>query len=110
MFNNKSYKQIDAVAMGSPLHTALTNIFICSFENKWLKHCPYDLKPVFYRLYVDVIFVLFSSLDHAENFKKYLSSNYPYINFSSETENNGRLFFLDIKIYRKKRKLVTNVY
>ena len=29
-----SYKQIDGVAMGSPLGLALANIFMCNFENK----------------------------------------------------------------------------
>ena len=77
MFNNKFYKQIDGVAMGSPLGPALANIFMCSFENKWLKDCPHSLKPVFYRRYVDDIFVLFSSLDKAEKLKKYLFSNIP---------------------------------
>ena len=33
MFNNKFYKQIDGVAMGSPLGPALANIFMCNFEN-----------------------------------------------------------------------------
>ena len=36
-FNNKFYKQIDGVSMGSPLVPALANIFMCTFENKWLK-------------------------------------------------------------------------
>ena len=49
MFNNKFYKQIDGVAMGSLLGPALANIFMCNFENKWLKDCPHSLKPVFYR-------------------------------------------------------------
>ena len=77
MFNNKFYKQIDGVAMGSPLGPALANIFMCSFENKWLKDCPHSLKPVFYRRYVNDIFVLFFFLDQAEKFKKCLSSNIP---------------------------------
>ena len=34
MFNNKFYKQIDGVAMGSPLGSALANIFMYSFGNK----------------------------------------------------------------------------
>ena len=34
MFNNKFYKTIDGVAMGSPLVPALANIFISHFENK----------------------------------------------------------------------------
>ena len=58
IFSNKFYKQIDGVAMGSPLGPALANIFMCSFENKWLKDCPHSLKPVFYRRNVDDIFVM----------------------------------------------------
>ena len=110
MFNNKFYKQIDGVAMGSPLGPALANIFMCNFENKWLKNCPDSLKPVFYRRYVDDIFVLFSSLDQAEKFKKYLSSKHPNINFSLEKENEGRSSFLDDNIFREKGKFATNVY
>ena len=91
MFNNKFYKQIDGVYMGSPLGPALTNIFMCSFENKWFKDCPHSLKPVFNRQYIDDIFVMFSSLDEAEKFKRYLSSKHPNIKFSLEKENDGRL-------------------
>ena len=71
MINNKFYKQNDGVAMGPPLGPALANIFMCSFENKWLKDYPHSVKPVFYRRYVDDIFVLLSSLDQVEKFKKY---------------------------------------
>ena len=74
MFNNKLYEEIDGVTMMSPLGPALANIFMCSFEKKLVKDCPYSLKPAFYRRYVDDIFVLFSSLKQAEYFKKYLSS------------------------------------
>ena len=62
--------------MGSPLGLALA-LIIRSFENIWLKDCPHSLKPVFYRQYVDDIFVFFSSLDQVEKFKKYLSSKHP---------------------------------
>ena len=34
MFNNKYYKQVDGVAMGSSLGPALANIFMCGFESK----------------------------------------------------------------------------
>ena len=70
-----------------------------------IKDCPHSLKPVFYRRYVGDIFVLFSSLDRAEKFKKYLSSKHRNINFSLEKENEGRLSFLDVNIFVKKESL-----
>ena len=110
MFNNKYYKQVDGVAMGSPLGPALANIFMCSFESKWLRDCPNDFKPVFYRRYIDDIFVLFSSPDHADKFREYLSSKHPNIKFSIEKEEDGCLPFLDVNIFRENDKFATNVY
>ena len=72
--------------------------------------CPHGLNSVFCRRYVDDMFILFSSINHTEKFKEYLSSTLPNINFLSENENDGRLFFLEINIYREKGKFVTNVY
>ena len=92
MFNNKLYKQIDGVAIGSALGPAQANIFVCSFESKWLKDCPYGLKLVFYRQYDDYILVFVSSLDDTERFKKYLSSKHFNINFSLEKKMVVYLF------------------
>ena len=83
---------------------------MCSFENKWFRDSPHNLKPVFYRRYVNDIFVFFSSLDQADKFKKYLSSKHPNVTFSLEKENDGHLSFLDINIFREKGNFVTNVY
>ena len=96
--------------MGSPLDQALGNLFMCSFENKRFKDCPPDLKLVLYRWYVDDTFVLLSSLDHAEKFKTYLSSQHANINFSLEKEIDGCLSFLDINVFREKGKFATSVY
>ena len=90
-FNNTYYKQVDGVAMGSLLGPAIANIFMCSFESNWLQDCLNDFKPVFYRRYVDDLFVMFSSPNHAATFKEYLSSKHPNINFSKEKEKNGCL-------------------
>ena len=82
MFSNKYYEQVHGVAIGSLLGPALANIFMGCFESKWLRDCPNDFKPVFYRHYIDDIFVLFSSPDHADKFWEYLSSKHPNIKFS----------------------------
>ena len=52
-FNDKLYRQIDGVAMGSPLGPSFANIFLCFHETLWLQNCPSDFKPALYRRYVD---------------------------------------------------------
>ena len=61
LFNDVLYKQKDGVAMGSPLGPTMANVFLSFYEVKWLEQCPNEFKPVFYRRYVDDIFVLFKS-------------------------------------------------
>ena len=55
IFDNKLYKQIDGVAMGSPLGPTLANTFLCLYEKIWLNECPYQFKPVVYKRYADNI-------------------------------------------------------
>ena len=80
------------------------------FESKWLRDCPNDFKPVFYRRYVDYIFVLFSSPDYADKFRECLTSKHPNIKFSIEKEKDGCLPFVDVNIFRENENFATNVY
>ena len=57
MFINRYYRQVNGIAMVSPLGPA--NIFMCRFESRRLRDCCNDFKPVFYGRYVDDIFALF---------------------------------------------------
>ena len=59
LFNNGYYKQIDGVAMGSPLGPTFANIFLSYYKQVWLKNCPYEFKSVIYKRYVDDTFLLF---------------------------------------------------
>ena len=92
-FERKIYKQIDGVAMGSPLGPTLANAFLCFHEQIWLNDCPDEFKPAFYRRYVDDIFVLFRSPDHLEKFKNYLNSKHRKIRFTFEKEHNNSMLF-----------------
>ena len=96
--------------MGCLLGSVLANIFMCSFESKWLRDCPNYFKPVFYRSYINDIFVLFSYPNHADKFREHLSSKYPNINSSIEKEKDGCLPFSDANIFRENEKFATNVY
>ena len=88
LFNDNYYKQIDGVAMGSPLGSTLANAFMCHYERKWLDDCPSEFKPTFYRRYVDDIFVTFSSPSHVEPFFSYLNSRHGNISFTHEKEKD----------------------
>ena len=110
VFNGKCFKQVDGVAMGSPLGPTLANAFLCYHEKNWLENCPLSFMPLHYRRYVDDIFVLFRSKEHVSLFKDYLSSRHPNINFSSEEESQNKLPFLDVSVERVNGHFATSVY
>ena len=70
----------------------------------------YRIKPSFYRIYGDAIFVSFESPESTHSFLEYISSKHQNINFTVEQKNIGSLLFLDVKICRKNGKFVTSVY
>ena len=110
IFHNKLYKQIDRVAMGSPLCPTLANAFLCHYEKIWLNECPSQFKPVVYRCYVDDIFVLFKSKEHLKLFVNYMNSKHKNIKFTFETEDSNHFSFLDVKITCKNKQFVTLIF
>ena len=73
------------------------------------KQCPEEFKPVYYRRYVDDIFVLFRSRDHLIKFRYYLNKCHPKMKFSFE-EKNVKLSFLDVEVSPEGNKFATAVY
>ena len=92
-FNEVLYKQKDGVAMGSPLGPTLANAFLSHYEKIWLERCPQEIKPLFYRRYVDDIFVLFESQDKLIKFRDYFNGCHPNMSFSYEVQSDGKLSF-----------------
>ena len=64
LFGGEYYKQVDGVAMGSPLGPTFANVFLCFYEQIWLENCLVEFKPVVYRRFVDDTFLLFRSYEH----------------------------------------------
>ena len=96
--------------MGSSLGPTLANAFLCFHEQIWLNECPEEFKPVYYRRYVDDIFVLFRSPDYLQKFKNYLNSRHRNISFTCEKEQNNSMHFLDVLITRTSNGFKTSVY
>jgi len=110
LFNGSYYRQIDGVAMGSPLGPTLANIFLGYNEEKWLADCPAEFKPVYYRRYVDDIFVLFRQESCLAKFQEYLNNKHINMNFTCEKEVDGSLPFLDVHVSRNIPCFTTSVY
>ena len=100
LFNGRLYEQVVGVPMGSPWGPSFANTFLCYHEKFWLDNCPRDFKPLIFRLYVDDCFVIFRCPDHVKPFLDYLNSQHNSIKFSTETEVNNTLPFLDVLIER----------
>ena len=96
--------------MGSALGPTLANAFLCFHEQIWLNECPDEFKPVYYRRYVDDIFVLFRSPDHLEKFRNYLNSKQRNVRFTCEKEHNNSAPFLDVLITRTRNGFKTSMY
>ena len=110
LFNDVYYKQVDGVAMGSPLGPTLANLFLVYCEYKWLEKCPLQFRPKYYRRYVDDIFLMFESRDHVKKFCKYMNLRHLNIQFTCEVESNNKISLLDISVTRINNKLTTSLY
>ena len=65
---------------------------------------------MYYRRFVDDIFLMFEHKDHVKKFLRYVNSRHRNIQFTCEEESNDKISFLDISITRSKNKLMTSLY
>ena len=96
-FDGKSYKQIDGVAMGSPLGPTLADIFMAKLELA-LQNEIQDL-PL-YKRYLDDILIFATDKEQIDCLFSHFNSQHPNISFTCEFEEDNRLPFLDVCIIR----------
>ena len=99
-FEDKIYKRIYRVAMGSSLGPSEANVFLSFHEQIWLNDCPLKIKAVYYIRYVDHMFVLFRLSDDLEKVTNYFNTKHKNIRFFHAEESTESLPFLDILISR----------
>ena len=105
-FNGTMYRQVDGVAMGSPLGPALANIFVGYYEKK----IPQNEWPEMYYRYVDDVFSHFQNKHSSVIFFKRLNSLHPALQFTMEGEVDGSLPFLEVRVTRVASGMVTSLY
>ena len=106
-FDNTIYRQIDGVAMGSPLGPALANIFVGYYEEKLFSEIS---KPAVYFRYVDDAVIIFQYEKKSEKFLIKLNGLHSSLQFTFEKEKNNSLPFLGIHVEHTKGSYETKVY
>ena len=95
-FDNKLYKQIDGMSMGSPLGPLFANIFLSHYESQWLADSP--VKPIVYRRYVDDTLWLLPANADIASLMTFMNSRHANMRFTFETENNDCINFIGVTI------------
>ena len=105
-FNGVMYRQIDGVAMGSPLGPVLANIFV--------GHCESQIDPenwpTFYDRFVDDTFSVLPCRADSEQFFHLLNGLHPALKFTVEEERDGKLPFMDVLVERVTDGFQRSVY
>lgn len=105
-YRDKFYKLTSGTAMGNPLSPFLSECFMTTFETKLQDHPVF---PRFWCRYVDDVCAIVEK-DKIDEVLNLLNSEYDTINFTIETEDNGKLPFLDLLLTIQNGKIDFSVY
>ena len=91
-FSKKFYKQLQGVAMGSPVSPVIVNIYMEYFESLTIATSPILVKWWF--RYVDGVHSA-TRKDQVNKLQEHLNSIYPHIKFTIELSGTDGFPFLD---------------
>ena len=98
-FNGSLYRQLDGVAMGSPLGPLLSDIFMSSLELGILRDAIDSF--CFYRRYVDDIFIILDDQADLTPLLDIFNCAHHSIQFTAELEQDSSFNFLDVKLSKR---------
>ena len=109
-FFNEFYRQIDGVAMGSPLAPILVNLFMNHLEKE--KILPIiNIKVKIWKRYIDDIFTIVKgNRDNALEILNDINQIHKNIQFTMELEEENSIPFLDVRVKRTNQLIETSVY
>ncbi|XP_063955553.1 uncharacterized protein LOC135154175 [Lytechinus pictus] len=110
LYRGSFYEQTEGAAMGSPVSAVVANLYMEGFEQNALPKCPSTCHPRVWKRYVDDTFIIVNRSE-TDSLLSYMNSQQPSIQFTLETEQGGKLAFLDTLVQRHEGgKLSTSVY
>ena len=100
------YRQVDGVAMGSPLGVLFANMYMATVEERTFSERQ---KPRIYGRYIDDIFITVQNNEDVNNLREILKKN-SVLNFTIENSQQKTLPFLDVLISQNGERFQTTVY
>ena len=101
------HRQVDGVAIDSPLGPSLANSFVVYYEALLFKRVN---KLLIYYRYVDHTFAVFNDENECNEFFSHLDSLHPSLCFTFEKKCNRTLPFLDVLVEKNDHEFVTSIY
>ena len=106
-FNNRFYKQIFGLPMGSPLSPILADLVMQDLESDAIKNLPFHLP--FYCRYVDDI-ILAAPFEFSSSILNTFNSVHNRLQFTMEMEVEGKISFLDVLLIRSNNRIIFDQY
>ena len=109
--NNKYYKPVNGIAMGSPISRTLAKIYLQLIEEYHIKHWIENGDLVYYKRYVDDIFIIIDTRRIDDNIiRNRMNSIDGNLEFKITSETNDSINYLDMAIIRNAKGIEINIY
>ena len=96
VFNQKLYKQINGLAIGASSSGPAADLFMEKLEKKAIT--TFVEPPKIWKRYVDDTFSKLKMI-HVDAFLNHLNNQHQRIKFTTETQQNGKIAFLDTQVH-----------
>jgi len=106
-FENNIYEQVFGLQMGSSLAPIIADLVLRKLFDECIPKFP--TQPLFIKKYVDDIICAIPRQD-VEVVQNILNNYDEHIQFTSETETNNEINFLDLTLMRQNKRILTNWY
>jgi len=110
-YNNQYFKPEKGITMRSPISGTLAEIYLQLLEEKYIKHWIENQNIVYYKRYVDDIFIIFDIGRINENIiKDNKNSIDEHLEFKITEETNNSINYLDMTIIRSTKGMEISIY
>ena len=110
-YSGEIYQPNKGIAMGSAISSTTAEIYIQYFESLHVKHWLESSEILFYKRYVDDIFIVYdTSKTNAQNIFNEINKIDPDLQFKITNETDNVITYMDLSISRNNNKLELGIY